>query len=69
MKILSRVEMKNVMGGFAPGGDDGGSCKTECSKWNSQTLSMQYGTCAKGSTPLGTTCDCSLSGGSSCYAN
>jgi hypothetical protein len=69
MKILSRDEMKNVMGGFQPGGAP--TCKTECSKWDSEAMAIKYGSCSQGTQTIGNTtaitCDCSLSSGSSCY--
>ena len=66
MKKLSRNEMKKVMGGSAPYDGDGGGCKTACYKAGEST-----GTCTKNTVTIGqttaTTCDCSISGASSCY--
>lgn len=68
-KQMSIAEMKNVKGGFAPG--EGGTCKSVCTHWNASTMTMDNGTCTKGSQTVGNTtaitCDCSLSSGSSCY--
>ncbi len=45
MKKLSRVEMKNVMGGkYAPGGGGVSTCATLCSYYESGT-GMVNGTC------------------------
>ncbi|MEJ7625419.1 MAG: hypothetical protein WKF35_01040 [Ferruginibacter sp.] len=67
MKKLTREEMKKVMGGYAP---DEGGCKTTCYKSNGSG-GLDHGTCSAGSVTVnGTslaTCDCSLSGGTSCY--
>lgn len=57
--------MKKVMGGTAP--DEGGiTCKSACYKVGEST-----GTCTKNTVVIGNTtantCDCSISGASSCY--
>ena len=59
MKKLTRDEMKNLMGGLyggpGNGGGDGLTCATTCSKWNTSTLSMDTGTCSKGTDKVGNT--------------
>ena len=59
--------MKKVMGGNPP--DDGGGCKTACYKWEGS--SMSSGTCTAGTVTIGNTtaatCDCSITGATSCY--
>jgi bacteriocin-like protein len=67
-KQMDANEMKNVVGGQASGG-----CKTTgCFKWDDTTMKMENGTCSAGTVTVnGTTlntCDCSISGGSSCWA-
>lgn len=66
---LSRTEMKNIMAGSG-GGTSDPTCKTSCYKWNTGTLSMDYGTCSVVTNHVGNetikSCDCSLSGGSNC---
>lgn len=67
MKHLSRDEMKKVMGGDESIDPEGGiTCKTACYK-----PGVSSGTCSEGIVTIGNTtaktCDCSISGGSSCY--
>ncbi len=64
---LSRNEMKNVVAGYS----GTGPCKASCTRWNTSTLVFDTGTCSQGTVTIGNTtavtCDCSLSGGSSCF--
>jgi len=66
-KMLSMEEMKTIKGGNVP--DDTGGCKTKCYKSNGSTTTE--GNCTAGTTTIGnttvTTCDCSLTGATSCY--
>lgn len=66
--ILSKTQMKNILGGYGGGGD--APCNTHCYVWNKQTKEMDTGDCSKGSVTVNgvpfPTCDCSLGGGG-CY--
>ena len=63
--------MKKVMGGSAPyDGGGGAGCRTTCYTYDN-TGTPTSGTCSSGTTTVGnttvTTCDCSRTGGTSCY--
>lgn len=68
--VLSKSQMKNILGGYG-GGDGNAGCKTgPCYVWNKQTMKMDSGTCSTGTVRVNgvlfPTCDCSLGGGG-CY--
>lgn len=64
-KMMSQNEMKKVMGGNPPEGG-GTTCKTACYK-----VGESSGTCTAGTVTIGnttaTTCNCSITGATSCY--
>ena len=63
--ILSKTQMKNILGGYDGGAGNGG-CKADafCSIKNGNTITI--GTCNEVDTKLGCQCVCSLVGGSGC---
>ena len=68
LNLLSRAEMKKVMGGVnaLPVDDGEAPCKTNCTSWDSKSSTMATGTYTTGTAMMAgkivTTCDCSLGG-------
>ena len=69
-KQMTDEDMKNVMGGLLPP-SGGAACVTACYKYNNTSGVMDSGTCSSGSVTVNgnkmNTCDCSISGDTSCY--
>jgi hypothetical protein len=63
--VLTRLEMKRVIGGYEGEADPDGSCSTKCTVTQGNTTWSYY--CSSYKKPGGgTVCMCNKSGGSSC---